>query len=308
MTNDDHDDQQPPQKTAKNSIPMPTEIIEEIVLRLPVKSILRFSAVSKQWLSFISHPSFAELHFTRKSNHTSLLITAYDCTSKRHYLQTAPHNGGPVIDFLTDYCIPNRSESQHLNGLVLFTSNKTPHANYPYVINPSTRKSYELTFPYSTYDTHQSFPTNNLKKLPVGMTAKMHCFPESINSVCVNNVIHMTMFMGLRVILAFDLRTETFSVMNVPRELDLEEGNVIQPYLMNINGLLGVVCFRKTNELHIWMLQDYENRTWVREIVPLYVPWNSTLGCRPYPLGSTNLEEIVFSQIMCFPRLDVLSG
>ncbi|KAJ0730532.1 putative F-box domain-containing protein [Helianthus annuus] len=40
-------------KKAKISVPI--EIIEEILSRLPVESIIRFRSVSKPWLSRISH-------------------------------------------------------------------------------------------------------------------------------------------------------------------------------------------------------------------------------------------------------------
>ncbi|KAK7318643.1 hypothetical protein RJT34_03347 [Clitoria ternatea] len=42
---------------------IPQELINEILLRLPVKSLLRFKCVSKLWFSLISNPRFAKSHF-----------------------------------------------------------------------------------------------------------------------------------------------------------------------------------------------------------------------------------------------------
>ncbi|CAK8563510.1 unnamed protein product [Lathyrus sativus] len=42
---------------------VPQEMITEILLSLPVKSLIRFKCVSKQWFSLISDPNFAENHF-----------------------------------------------------------------------------------------------------------------------------------------------------------------------------------------------------------------------------------------------------
>lgn len=57
---------------------LPEEIITEILLYLPVKSLLRFKSVSKSWLSLISDPSFANLHFqlsSQQNTHNRVLLT-----------------------------------------------------------------------------------------------------------------------------------------------------------------------------------------------------------------------------------------
>ena len=42
---------------------LPLELIREILLRLPVRSVLRFKCVCKSWLSLISDPQFAISHY-----------------------------------------------------------------------------------------------------------------------------------------------------------------------------------------------------------------------------------------------------
>ncbi|XVE81980.1 hypothetical protein DITRI_Ditri15bG0110200 [Diplodiscus trichospermus] len=51
------------------------DIIEEILTRLPVKSLLRFKCVCKSWKSLISSPSFARLHLERSSGTKILTST-----------------------------------------------------------------------------------------------------------------------------------------------------------------------------------------------------------------------------------------
>ncbi|XP_020106939.1 F-box protein At2g15640-like isoform X4 [Ananas comosus] len=52
-------------------------ILEEILSRLPTKSVLRLSCVSKLWHSIVSDPHFCNLHATRalvRDNHRSMLL------------------------------------------------------------------------------------------------------------------------------------------------------------------------------------------------------------------------------------------
>ncbi|CAK8542486.1 unnamed protein product [Lathyrus sativus] len=48
---------------ANKSVHLPPELITEILLRLPVKTLLRCKCVCKSWLSLISNPDFATSHF-----------------------------------------------------------------------------------------------------------------------------------------------------------------------------------------------------------------------------------------------------
>ena len=65
--------------------PPPSELLEELVieilLRLPVKSLLRFKSVSKAWQAIISDPSFICSHLRQSASrwrHTDWIV-ASDC-------------------------------------------------------------------------------------------------------------------------------------------------------------------------------------------------------------------------------------
>ncbi|XP_012857568.1 PREDICTED: F-box/kelch-repeat protein At3g23880-like [Erythranthe guttata] len=47
---------------------LPEEIIEEVLYKLPIKSLLRFKCVSKRWRSLISSRRFAKEHLKKKSS------------------------------------------------------------------------------------------------------------------------------------------------------------------------------------------------------------------------------------------------
>ncbi|MFS8003342.1 putative F-box domain-containing protein [Helianthus anomalus] len=316
-------------KKAKISVPI--EIVEDILSRLPVESILRFRSVSKPWLSRISDPSFTKLHSTR-STRTALFISAYDLSTRQHHILSAATHGGPVthlftVDDVSGYHI---TAAQHLNGLVLITTPKSPSIYpYAYVVNPSTRKVLSLPHPDPSYlddldditsysfgfdestNEHKVFmirklreptrfeimifslSTRSWRKIdaepPIGFSWDDMYFGHN-PSVCVNSVIHLVFPDGLwSHILAFDLTTEVFSVINFPQGALLDDYGL--PSIIKTKGCIGI--FRRmveNNEIHVWILQDYENRVWVKEIFHTE-PLTRKYMC--YPEDFVNTDEIM---------------
>ncbi|KAL6563412.1 hypothetical protein OROGR_002371 [Orobanche gracilis] len=58
------------ERKCKRTIYLPQEMIENILPRLPVKSLLRFKSVCKRWRDTISDPEFPQTHL-RLSNNTT---------------------------------------------------------------------------------------------------------------------------------------------------------------------------------------------------------------------------------------------
>ncbi|KAJ0570202.1 putative F-box domain-containing protein [Helianthus annuus] len=143
-------------------------------------------------------------------------------------------------------------------------------------------------------------------ELPIDV-ARDHLYFYIKRSVCVDSVIHFMLVYSFD-ILAFDLRTEKFSKISPPRDVvprDMRttytwDGKVFAKYnhprLIKINGCVGVVCHDRvveSNEMDIWMLQDYESCVWVKETVTFPESWIKLDG--PFPLDSINTDEIIFS-------------
>ncbi|MED6173925.1 hypothetical protein PIB30_064285 [Stylosanthes scabra] len=63
-----------PNENDLRSHSIPIELIFEILLRLPVKSLLRLRCVSRSWKSLISSPSFVKLHLQRSPKNTNFLL------------------------------------------------------------------------------------------------------------------------------------------------------------------------------------------------------------------------------------------
>ncbi|KAM0041711.1 putative F-box domain, galactose oxidase/kelch, beta-propeller, F-box associated interaction [Helianthus debilis subsp. tardiflorus] len=326
---------------------IPEDIILEILSRLPVKSILKMGSVSKLWLSLISEPSFYKFQFTQATaaRRTALLISAYDTTTRKRYLLSAPNDGGPVTHLMTPdartITSNETTEVEYLNGLVLFSSgNGFIMHNFAFILNPSTHKIFKLPGPASEPDClsygdgHICYffgfdeTRNEHKVLTIRMFVDVNDLdqrwiysftPKSIeimlfslsnlswrkidqdlpsniirdwnvgtkHSVCVNSVIHLIL-QNRNKILVFDLRTEKFSIINLPvdairdasyRDTCKKGFNTIisnQPFLMKINGYLGVMCRNPVagrDEMDIWILLNYEYRLWLKESVWFLKSW-----------------------------------
>ncbi|GJM85533.1 hypothetical protein PR202_ga01991 [Eleusine coracana subsp. coracana] len=126
---------------------LPDEIVTEVLLRLPVKSLLRFRAVCRSWAATISSDAFCALHMAMPEDdghHTSLAQTkllavaptaAYDATAlyscspqgpRADLLFTLDDVKGDFVDGVAAPC----------RGLTLLYDAVAPAY---YVVNPSTR-------------------------------------------------------------------------------------------------------------------------------------------------------------------------
>ncbi|PON96197.1 F-box domain containing protein [Trema orientale] len=66
-----------------------SDMIKEILLRLPIKSLLRFRGVCKQWRDLIQHPDFIKVHMSRA---TPLLVSNCDFITHSDFASTASHH------------------------------------------------------------------------------------------------------------------------------------------------------------------------------------------------------------------------
>ncbi|KAF8031661.1 hypothetical protein BT93_D0772 [Corymbia citriodora subsp. variegata] len=79
MSSSDDDDDYPK---------LPQAVVDEILKRLPVKSLLRFRCVSRSWRSAIDDPRFAALHLSHSALHTSNWYFAFIDDPRHHCPRT----------------------------------------------------------------------------------------------------------------------------------------------------------------------------------------------------------------------------
>lgn len=91
-------------------------LIDEILARLPVKSLLRFKCVCKNWYNLIESPSFIRNHFRNPKNHTCLLV----CHHTRPIIPDSESNFDTDFYSVSDSDSHDYSEPENPLALAIF--------------------------------------------------------------------------------------------------------------------------------------------------------------------------------------------
>lgn len=143
---------------------VPEETMEEILINLPVKSVLRFKCVSKAWRCLVSSNDFVKAHLKKSTNH-KLIYSCYDSNYlnrfRAHYRLTTiclksllESNDDEEEDYSTiitasDYQYPTGIKPSSIgfvgscNGLILIAIDYAALL----VWNPSTRQVKNIPLP-----------------------------------------------------------------------------------------------------------------------------------------------------------------
>ncbi|KAK4757794.1 hypothetical protein SAY87_019095 [Trapa incisa] len=136
-----------------------SDLIGEVLLRLPARSLIKFKCVSKLWLSTISDPHFCRRHARRHSSSsrpTGVLLRTNPNSQDSQY-QFLPLNpkspSGPLLPVCLNF-IPHPAGTkvlQSCNGLLLCCSVKQiGHSRDFFVFNPTTRQKALIPPPGNT--------------------------------------------------------------------------------------------------------------------------------------------------------------
>ncbi|KAK9942605.1 hypothetical protein M0R45_008259 [Rubus argutus] len=140
---------------------LPCEIIEEILLQLPVKSLLRFKCVSKSWLTLISDHKFIKSHLHHSTKHhsdqTSSLVML-SSTSLLHSLHLQEVSAATTEADADDVLLKSMAVTStqrrpsvkdvkivgSCNGLLCLVL----HSQHTIIYNPSTRHVQQVPSPH----------------------------------------------------------------------------------------------------------------------------------------------------------------
>ncbi|KAF6146034.1 hypothetical protein GIB67_033393 [Kingdonia uniflora] len=286
-----------------STIPLiPDEVIEEILSKLPVKSLFRFKSVCKLWDHLPSDPKFVNLHLKQSHKKPPTAIAFFRDEYVHPY---DPHVSyfsirclGKVVQNLgIMYPVMNIALPSHFytmglpcDGLICFPAQCL---NRIYLCNPGTCEALELPRPttnrilYSTFNYvcrigfdafNNNYKVFNTFHCPDGSLwgeiltlgslewRSVGIYPylnEETRSVYANRMLHrLNSFLSPSVILSFDFHEEAFLLTPVPAY------DIINFLWGELTTLAGNLCFFNKMEsctLNMWVLKDYTSLIWVKE-------------------------------------------
>ncbi|WZZ01309.1 hypothetical protein YC2023_073637 [Brassica napus] len=261
------------EKTLNPIYIVPEDLLEEIFLRLPLKSILRFKAVSKEWRSIMESRSFAERRMKAEKKNPKILAVGDHRTESRFTLDAGEIE---VVCLRGDAA---KRPSLTCEGLVCI-----PVPGCVNILNPSTGEY--ISFPSAPW--WNIFPgywamgfgkdevNGNYKVVRMFFDPTFYCEILDVSigewrivkpppyrvdprrkSVCVNGSIYWLEMLDGDSILALDLHTEEFSDVPVPPESsDLDQ-------LVNLQNRLAIAT---PDTIPVWRLVlwtlDAQQKTW----------------------------------------------
>ena len=104
--------------SSANNLLLPDDLLEEILSRLPVKSLIRFSCVKKSWSANFQQPSFIAKHFRHRCDQANPSLLVESNLFPGYGLSLHPYPGDDdverfrIVDFRNDMGI---TELQHIN-------------------------------------------------------------------------------------------------------------------------------------------------------------------------------------------------
>ncbi|GJU08821.1 F-box domain containing protein [Tanacetum coccineum] len=281
---------------------IPFEIQSEIMKRLPVKSLVQFRSVSKQWKSFIDCPEFIKTYHINHPNPKHHLLVRYKLGSVRKYTSIIDDNTFPQQKFPLTAPEPLNSLRYTLtrgsvDGLLCYYGlyqDVDLETHMVVIWNPSVRKCVGIVIPnvlrskvgYTRIGFGVCPRTNDPKlvKINVVQTPSI-CWEVQVFTL--SSRVWKTVFTGAPLrsctlmsehvfvdaiiywstrgsfILSFDLKSDKFGEVSIPERFVRTYGQRV----VKVNGSLGLLEYNKEGEMWVcgvWMRKDHVNNPFTK--------------------------------------------
>ncbi|KAL5569824.1 hypothetical protein UlMin_026399 [Ulmus minor] len=126
------------------------DLLKQILLKLPLKSLIKFTSVCKHWLSFISGPEFSRRRNPIPGPVSGLLLPLSGCSigsiPEYDFVDLNPNSSNPTNPPFRTLTFVNNPSGMGIgivhacNGLFLCSANQAREPKEKYVFNPTTKK------------------------------------------------------------------------------------------------------------------------------------------------------------------------
>ncbi|PNY17036.1 F-box/kelch-repeat protein [Trifolium pratense] len=304
---------------------LPNELIIQILLRLPVKSLIRFKRVCKSWFSIISDTHFANSHFeltaATQTHRTLLLATltphetielsvddddsVYALLNPPNFLPSKPNScigiKGSCRGFILFYCFSSRylylwnpSTGLHKQIPLSFNSDIFEENFYGFGYDQSTDDYLVVSGTSSSLWEFFSFRANKWKQIDDDGN-NIHYWNATGDcrqgGSLFNGAIHWLAYcpdLENHVIVAFDLMKRKLFYMNFPDEFEHQLNHC---GLWVFREFLSIWTWNYDNDVEIWVMKEYKvHSSWTKTHV---LPIDAIPTKDFYPLTSTKSGDIV---------------
>ncbi|CAK9318252.1 unnamed protein product [Citrullus colocynthis] len=207
----------------------PTEILIEILSYLPVKSLLRFRCVCKEWNKLVQKPLFVNYHLEKRIPNSLLIINSPNTDQKARFSLVNAETFNEILQSE----LPMKANMGYklsvcgsYNGLVCISSASLLDVDPIYIWNPSVRKT---------------------RLLPNGLIPKWdHCWPlnylafgfhQAVNDHIVLRIVRIEQWKCFYLVEIYSLKADCWrrvsSVPPIPTALDCR----LLPKSICFNGL-----------------------------------------------------------------------
>ena len=290
----------------KKMLLLPDELLIQILLRLPVKSLLRFKGVSKSWLSLISDPHFAKSHFELAAacTHRLMFLEASTPETLSIDLDASLHDDSASSAIKLNFQPPTPSFHVQIMGSCRGFLLVWDQCSFDlYVWNPSTGALKQLppppvafTFLYGfgydpstddylvvlvSYDPSKadittsfdlfSLRENSWEEIEGTNLPYLSHWDDPIVGSLSNGAMHWLTFRHdvlVEVIVAFDLVERCFSEIPLPHDIEYDSKSCD----LWVHGGFLSLCVRDMVTAEIWVMEEYKvQSSWTKSIVvPLH--------------------------------------
>lgn len=290
---------------------LPSEILINILSRLPIRTIISCKCVCKSWLELLETDEFVTFHLSKAAPGLVVLgCNVYELEDavdlERHELHY-----NPVAEFdHTAFMSHHSSLRNSANGLILLSDESSTKPDSLYVCNPITREYIELHSPRelvattATYGFGVSKITGQHKVVRISheriTPPKSECRVYTLGTrswrstesgagldyCCLSHGVFLNGKLHWLVpdlddsqhwISCFDLETEQFSTLSPPPALG---------GLFHLRGCLCLTDYSSDDELGFWLMKEYgDEESWMKEFVISRIPYPIFEPCETvYPI------------------------